>query len=138
MNEIKKQILKHEGLRLKPYKCTAGKLTIGVGRNLEDNGISEKEAMLMLHNDLMVVLADLNQFDWFLALDEIRQRVVIDMRFNLGPKGFREFKKMIKALKNKDYEKAAEEMINSKWYTQVNVRSKTLVKMMLTGRVEYD
>ena len=52
MNRIKAQLVRHEGLRLKPYRCTAGKLTIGIGRNLDDCGISQTEAYLLLENDI--------------------------------------------------------------------------------------
>jgi lysozyme len=53
------QLIKHEGLRLKPYHCPAGKLTIGVGRNLEDKGITEEEAVMLLENDIQECLKDL-------------------------------------------------------------------------------
>jgi lysozyme len=52
MNRIKAQLVRYEGLRLKPYRCTAGKLTIGIGRNLDDCGISQTEAYVLLENDI--------------------------------------------------------------------------------------
>ena len=51
LNRIKAQLVRHEGMRLKPYRCTAGKLTIGIGRNLDDRGISQKEAYVLLEYD---------------------------------------------------------------------------------------
>jgi len=51
IKKIADQITTHEGLRLKPYHCPAGKLTIGIGRNLEDKGITEKEALMLLENE---------------------------------------------------------------------------------------
>ena len=45
MKAIERQLIEHEGLEQKVYRCTAGKLTIGVGRNLEDKGITEEEAL---------------------------------------------------------------------------------------------
>ncbi|SMC43775.1 lysozyme [Desulfocicer vacuolatum DSM 3385] len=125
------QLTKHEGLRLKPYHCPAGKLTIGIGRNLEDKGITEKEAVMLLENDIEECIADLNKvFKGFELLPETVQLVLVDMRFNLGPGRFRKFKKMITAVNDLDYPRAAAEMKDSRWYTQVGQRARTLVKMM--------
>ncbi len=130
------QLLKHEGLQLKPYHCPAGKLTIGIGRNLEERGISEKEAHFLLDNDIAEAITDLqtifNMAPAFNEFTENVQRVLIDMHFNLGASGFRSFKKMIKAVKDKNFTLAAKEMQDSKWFHQVGVRGETLVKMMET------
>ena len=52
LQEVQNMLIRHEGLKLFPYQCPAGKTTIGVGRNLDDKGISEKEAMYMLNEDI--------------------------------------------------------------------------------------
>ena len=131
MKAIERQLIEHEGLEQKVYRCTAGKLTIGVGRNLEDKGITEEEALFLLRNDIAECEDDLRSiFTKFDALDESRKRVLIDMRFNLGPSGFRMFKKMITAVKDKDLSRAAKEMKDSNWFRQVGKRAKTLFKMM--------
>ncbi len=131
---ITDQLIKHEGLKLKPYHCSAGKLTIGVGRNLEERGISEDEALYLLNNDISECIADLKKLfadvNEFTTLPEGVQRVLIDMRFNLGGSGFRGFKKMIKAIKEKNFARAALEMQDSKWFDQVGDRGITLVSMM--------
>ena len=57
LERIKEQLVRHEGLRLKPYRCTAGKLTIGIGRNLDDCGISKTEAYVLLENDIQTNLS---------------------------------------------------------------------------------
>jgi lysozyme len=89
MNRIKSQLVRHEGLRLKPYRCTAGKLTIGVGRNLNDCGISQKEAYTLLENDIQSY--EQQQLDEipviYNALNEVRQSVLLNMCFNLGFEG---------------------------------------------------
>ncbi|MCK5679208.1 sulfate adenylyltransferase subunit CysN [bacterium] len=130
------QLLKHEGLQLKPYHCPAGKLTIGIGRNLEERGISEKEARFLLDNDIAEAVIDLQTiFNVAPAFDKLRenvQRVLIDMHFNLGPTGFRSFKKMVKAVRDENFALAAKEMQDSKWFHQVGTRGQTLVKMMDT------
>lgn len=133
MKSIEEQLILHEGIKLKPYRCPAGKLTIGVGRNLEDKGLSRDEALFLLHNDIREVNNALQAHTWFLRLDRVRQKVLIDMAFNLGLAGLFGFKNMIAYLEVGNYEKAADEMVNSRWYRQVGDRGKRLVKMMVTG-----
>jgi len=131
MKAIEKQLVEHEGLEKKVYRCPAGKLTVGVGRNLEDKGITEEEALFLLRNDIAECEDDLRSiFTEYDALDESRKRVLIDMRFNLGPSRFRQFKKLIAAVKEKEFSRAAEEMKDSNWYRQVGKRAETLFKMM--------
>ncbi len=133
MNSIEEQLILHERLKLKPYRCSAGKLTIGVGRNLEDKGISEEEALFLLRNDIDKAVTDLEKHSWYIKLDPIRQKVLIDMAVNLGTNGLLQFERMIAALEKGDYENAAKEMQDSKWYRQVKSRGVRLVEMMRTG-----
>lgn len=128
-------IKRHEGLRLNPYRCTSGKLTIGYGRNLEDKGISEKEALILLENDLNDVIASLYKYiPWFFKLDVVRQDVLTNMCFNLGIHGLLQFKKTLRAIQDGDYDKAADEMLDSKWAEQVKSRAMELSRMMRTGQ----
>jgi lysozyme len=128
---ILEQLIEHEGIRLKPYPCTSGKLTIGIGRNLEDKGITDNEAHYLLQNDIKECRYDLcNLFISFPLLDERVQRVLIDMRLNLGYSGFRGFKKMISAVRKKDWHRVVKEMKDSKWYHEVGIRSKNLCDLM--------
>jgi lysozyme len=136
MATIEDQLILHEGLRLKPYRCTENKLTIGVGRNIEERGITATEAMFLLKNDIEAVEKELSRFDWFTKQDEIRRRVLIDMGF-MGVPRLLGFKKMIQALVADDYEKAAAEMLDSKWSRQVGGRAVRLAEMMRTGK-DYD
>jgi lysozyme len=131
MKSIEEQLIDHEGFEAKVYHCPAGKLTVGVGRNLEDKGITREEALYLLRNDIKECESDLNTiFDDFKGLDDIRKNVLIDMRFNLGPNRFRQFKKMIEAVRQKDFQQAAEEMKDSNWYRQVGKRAENLCEMM--------
>ncbi|TDX48324.1 lysozyme [Orenia marismortui] len=134
MKSIEEQLIMHEGLEFKPYKCPAGKTTIGVGRNLEDRGITKEEAIYLLQNDIKSILNSLVEYDWFVNLDNVRKKVIIDMAFNMGVTGLLSFQNMIQAIREQDYQKAGEEMKNSRWYHQVNSRAKRLVKMMKTGK----
>ena len=126
-----------EGLRLKPYRDTVGKLTIGVGRNLDDVGISEDEALYLLNNDIKKAKEDVKKVfgEMFYELDSIRQAVLIDMMFNLGLPRFLTFRKFIQAVKEKDFKKASIEMLNSRWATQVKKRAERLSYMMRTGKI---
>ena len=113
--KIEDLLIKHEDLKLKPYICPAGHLTIGVGRNIEENGISEDEAMYLLRNDIIRVEKELKEI--FPDFDELPYNVklvLIDMDFNLGKTRFLTFKKMIQAVKNRDWEAMIKEMKNSR------------------------
>lgn len=134
MHSIEEQLIMHEGLRTKPYKCTANKITIGVGRNLENRGITKQEALYMLENDIKSIEKNLKEYSWYRDLDKVRQKVIIDMCFNVGLYGLLSFNNMIQAIRDKDYHKASEEMENSRWYRQVGNRAKRLCKMMKTGQ----
>ena len=80
------QLRRHEGLRLKPYQCSGDppKWTIGFGRNIEDNGITQEEAEIMLLNDLKMVEEELNGHVWYDGLSETRKAVLQNMSFNIG------------------------------------------------------
>jgi len=127
-------LIKHEGMVLKPYIDVVGKLTIGVGRNLDDNGVTREEAIFMLTNDVARTKKELSQFNWFNALDKVRQDAIINMVFNLGLPAFLKFKKTIKALEEKDFERASVEMLDSRWAAQVGNRAKELSYMIKTGK----
>ncbi len=134
MTTLQALLIRHEGLRLKPYTCTAGKMTIGVGRNLDDNGITEVEAMNMLDRDIAVTTATLrDEFPWFADLDRTRKDAVISLGFNLGVPRLKGFKKFLAAMEAKDYEMAATEALDSKWATQVGKRAIELAGMIRTG-----
>jgi lysozyme len=136
MNRIKAQLVRHEGLRLKPYRCTAGKLTIGIGRNLDDRGISQKEAYVLLENDIQncekQLLDEIPEI--YNALDEVRKSVLLNMCFNLGIKGLLEFKNTLAFIAAGDWERAANGMLASKWAKQVGRRAIELSEMMRKGQ----
>lgn len=128
--ELVEMIKKHEGLSLKPYKDTVGKLTIGYGRNLDDRGLSEKEARYLLSNDVLEAMNEAKTFSWYSYLSSNRQAVIVNMIFNLGLTKFKTFKNMISAIEKRDYKTAAAEMLNSKWAEQVKSRAVMLSRMM--------
>jgi len=134
---LAKRLIKHEGMKLYPYLCPAGKLTIGVGRNIEDIGISEEEAMIMLENDIERCHDELIRdvpCAYILSLyDNIRMEVLTEMCFNLGITRLKKFKKMIKAIETGDYIGAAKEIRHSQWAAQVGLRAQELAYAMEKG-----
>ena len=146
-SKLKEQLILHEGLRLNAYKCPADKWTIGVGKNLEANplsqeemlevlkevGITEEIAMRWLEKEIRQVKRQLANYEWYTSQSEIRRRVLIDMAFNLGISGLLSFQNMIGALEVGNYEVAAEEMLDSRWSEQVGKRAERLANMMRTN-----
>lgn len=134
---LKKQLLDDEGLRMKPYHCTGGKLTIGIGRNLEDVGISKEEAEYLLENDINRIHRDLSKkIDFFADLDSLRQEVLINMAFNMGVSGLLGFRRTLAFMRKGDFDAASVEMLKSKWSQQVPNRAFRLSLLMkeTTGR----
>lgn len=128
------QLRKHEGTRLLPYIDTVGKITIGVGRNLDDVGISNDEATYLLNSDIdRTVKGLLARFPWVLELDPVRQCVLVNMAFNMGVPGLAGFTQTLQAIREKRYKEAAEHMLQSKWSQQVGQRAVELANQMRTG-----
>ena len=139
MERLKAQIIRHEGLRRLPYECSQGKMTIGVGRNIEDNGLRDDEIDLMLENDLKSSVAECNRnFSFFGALDEVRQDVLVNMCFNMGIGRLLGFRRMCAALERGDFDVAAREMMDSRWARQVKGRAKELAQQMKRGEYVSD
>ena len=133
---LREQLKQHEGVRLKPYKCTSGRTTIGCGRNLDDKGLTMEEVNYLLENDIKECINDaevvIGSQVWE-GLSEARKRVLVDMRFNLGAGGIRTFKNTHQAIREGRYDDASRGMLNSKWAGQVGRRAKTLARMMSEG-----
>jgi len=134
VDKLIKQLKKHEGIELKPYKCTSNKLTIGIGRNLEDVGISEHEAEFLLMNDLDTYMTAAKSYNWYAGLNDARKAVIVNMLFNMGQTNFNKFLKMKQALDVGDHAEAGKQMLDSKWAKQVKGRSEELSKQMETGK----
>jgi lysozyme len=129
------QITHNEGKRPKPYKDTVGKLTIGVGRNLTDVGLSDDEIDYLLINDLKRTENDLDKYlPWWSSLNNVRQRVLLNMCFNMGVQGLLGFRNTLKAIQEHRWSDAKKGMLSSKWASQVGDRAKRLADMMETGK----
>ena len=134
MTSLEDQLIDHEGLELSLYKCTGDKWTIGVGRNLDDRGITEDEARYLLKNDIAIVEEELLRAKPSVAdLDAVRQRVLVDMGFNLGLPILLKFQNMWAAIEDEDWVDAAEQMLDSRWAKQVGRRAARLADAMRSG-----
>ena len=134
---IIEMLRKHEGVEKYAYKCTADKVTIGVGRNIDKSGgigLSDDEIDYLLSNDIKRVSAELiRAFPWYSELDEVRKDAMIDMCFNMGLHRLSKFKKSLAAMANGDYDIAALEFLDSNWAKQVGSRSITITDMIRSG-----
>jgi lysozyme len=154
MTELLDQLVLHEGLELLPYKDSLGIDTIGIGRNLEHRGLSEEElahlgkdisdicewgitkeqAYYLAENDIKIVEEEVcKAHPCVVELDEIRQRVIIDMAFNMGVPRLNKFVKMWKAIDEQDFAEAKVQMLDSRWANQVGNRAVRLSNAMETG-----
>ena len=149
------KLIAHEGLRLQVYKDTLGIDTIGIGRNLEDRGITKEEldwmdipsmdavyeygiteadAMYLAKNDVQIVEEELvRAHPCVEELDAVRQLVLMDMAFNLGVPRLCKFKKMWAAVHENKFDVAAKEMLDSRWANQVKSRATKLAHAMHHG-----
>lgn len=128
------ELVRDEGLRLRVYSDTKGIPTIGIGRNLL-KGISREEAYHLANNDIEEVVADLDRaIPWWAKLDEVRQRALVNLAFNMGIARLLGFHKMLSALQAVDFTTAAAELLDSHWKTDVGPeRSGRIHAMILTG-----
>lgn|SRR5690625_376873 len=135
--QIAEELIKEaEDLELKPYRDTVGKLTIGYGRNLEDSGITEEEAKYLLAQDQIRSHNELTgNFAFFQKMDPVRQAVLADMHMNMGLPRLLTFKKMLTACQFQDWDTAAAELMDSKYFRQTHSRAKRNYMMMKFGRI---
>lgn len=144
-----RQLMRHEGCRKNEegrhiaYRCPAGFLTIGYGHNLdanpicglgEDSCIKEEYAMEILRDDCHAVAVQLDGYiPLWRNLSEPRQAVLLNMAFNMGAAGLLSFKRMLQFVQAGNYGSARQEMLNSRWASQVGRRAPELAKQMQTG-----
>jgi lysozyme len=133
--QLRQYLVVSEGLRLKPYTDTVGKLSIGVGRNLTDVGISALEAYDMCNHDIdRAEAAVAKRYPWIQDHDPVRQAVMVELAFNMGLRSLGGFVNTLRAFERKDYPAVAEGLRKSKWYRQVATsRSARIIQMVLTG-----
>jgi lysozyme len=135
-SRLKLLLIQHEGYRNYVYSDSVGKLTIGIGYNLSDRGVSDGWINQQYDEDVDYFYTTLSEtYEWFNDLNEIRQMALIDMCF-MGLKKFKSFNKMLVALSHHDYDQAAHEMLDSVWARQVGKRANDLAELMIHGHLE--
>ncbi len=116
------------------YTDTVGKISGGIGRNLTDRGFSDDEIDLMYANDVRMAEKDARALvPGFDQLNDVRQEVLTNLSFNLGYSRLALFRKFLAAVKASNFEEAADELKDSKWYGQVKARGVRLVNAMRSG-----
>ena len=128
------ELERDEGLRLHPYTDTVGKITIGIGRNLTDVGLSKEEVYALAGSDIYMACGDLDHYlPWWNRLSEVRQRVLANMVFNMGIRRLQGFALFLNAVQIGDWEEAAKQMLDSQWARQVGPRATRLAEQMRKG-----
>ena len=131
------QLVRDEGLRLFPYQDTRGKWTIGVGRNLTDDGISQAEAVMLLANDIGAATRSLETaLPWAMALDSTRHAALVNMTFNMGIGGLCTFREFLMAMQQGNWTEARNQMLDSKWAEEVGTRAQRLAIQIETGTMQ--
>jgi lysozyme len=134
LSDIQQLLIRDEGMRLKPYVDSVGKLSIGCGRNLDDNGISEAEALMLLDADIDTAITTVKRCcSVYDELSRPRQLVLISMAFNMGQARLNGFVRFLNAIHLSNWDEAAEEMLSSKWAKQTGPRATRLAEMMQHG-----
>jgi len=138
-DEFENMLIKHEGFNIvggkhRLYEDTVGKLTLGYGHNVEDNGISDAAAMFILREDIAQHAKELaDHFPIVRDLDSARYYVLVNMCFNLGIVRLAKFKKMWAYITDHNWHSASLEMLDSKWANQVGNRAIELSELMKHG-----
>lgn len=130
LHDLVEDLKRDEGFRSHPYHDTVGKLTIGYGRNLDDVGISESEAEALLRKDVGIAYEETrHNYPWIMEAPLAIQRGLYNMAFNMGQPRLSGFRKMLAALEAKDYLRAADEAMDSKWADQVGERAVRIAEL---------
>ena len=142
--KLEQELIMDEGYKYETYHDHLGFLTLGVGHLVLKSDpefklpvgtlVSEERIRECLNNDIDIMCEELDRnLPWWRELNDSRQRVMVNMCFNLGYPRLSKFKNFLAAVKDKEWEKAGIEMIDSKWATQVGDRAKRLKGRMLYG-----
>ena len=146
IDRFKQTLARHEGKRPRPYddangktigpsyRVIQGKLTIGIGHNLEDNPLPDHIIDLLLDSDVATVLSQLDaSVPWWRNLDEVRQEALANMCFNMGIASLLGFRNTLRHLKEGRYPDAASGVRNSRYYRQTGRRGEEVARMIETG-----
>lgn len=141
IDQIKEDLVKHEGYVAEIYLCSEGHPTFGIGHMVTEQDmehtwpvgtpVTDERILQVFYDDCEIAVADAELLvdDLYDHPDDV-PRVLVNMVFNLGRPRLSKFKNMLAAVNAKDYNKAADEMMDSKWYRQVKTRGVELVEIM--------
>jgi lysozyme len=123
-DKVKDMLIRHEGVVCTLYQCSQSRWTIGAGRNLQDRGITEEEAMYLLDNDIKRVMSQLDEY-WTVwrSFPEKAQLCCVDMTFQMGIKGFMGFRRTRALMEMGMWLEASEELLDSKYAIQTPNRA---------------
>lgn len=131
------RLIADENEVLHEYKDHLGYSTIGVGRLIDKRrggGITREESRYLLRNDIHRRIAECeHRFEWWDSLDDVRQGVIVCMAFQLGTNGVANFRKMIAAIKVRDWTTAEKEALDSTWAKQTPARARRMARILKTG-----
>ena len=137
IEKLKEQLIKHEDKKASAYQDSKGYWTIGIGHLIDarkGGKISEDTIQFIFEKDVAEKMAQLDeQLPWWKNLDEVRQRVLVNMCFNLGIEGLLGFHNTLAFIEHGDYKQAASNMLQSLWAEQVGARARELAMMMESG-----
>ena len=144
IDELREELTLDEGCVDNVYLDHLGYPTFGIGHLVLENDseykqevdtpVSEERIKECFKKDIQNVIDDLDRnMDWWKNLPEDLQKVMANMCFNLGITRLLKFKNFLAAMEDKDWDKAAVEMIDSRWATQVGPRSVRLKDRVLNG-----
>lgn len=136
---LKAQLKRHEGEvkrdgRHIAYKCPAGYMTVGWGRNLEGRGLSDYEAEILLENDIDAASNELlSGWPWMSGIGDVRFAAFVNLHFNMGMPTLKQFKRMLGAAEDGEWRLAARELLDSRYARQVGRRAQELADQLETG-----
>ena len=129
--ELVKSIKEHEGYRSRIYKDSLGYDTIGYGFAIKNLYISRANADLILKDKLNVLITTASEdMPWVLHMPDIIQNVIFEMCYQMGIGGFHTFPKAISYMQTRQWEKAADEMLDSKWHKQTPKRAEEMAEIV--------
>lgn len=141
VEQLREQLKIDEGCVYEIYNDHLGYPTFGIGHLVREsdpeNGspigtkVSEDRVANAFDDDIGIVLSDCNKlYPDFEDLPEEAQQIIANMMFNLGRPRLSKFVGMKRGVDEKDWNSAADEMVDSRWYRQVGARAERLVNRM--------
>lgn len=140
LSSLEISIINHEGMSPYAYTDTTGNITVGIGKNIDQKsqlGLSTREMVFLLREDIRECVLELTPYKWYASQTQARKDALVELCYNIGMPRLLKFKKMISALDNHNFKLASEELLNSKWKTQVGRRRSNALANQIKNGVYY-